>query len=61
MAEKVPYNPYGNKDGTPKDGKEAEFFEYARQKELERRKSLTEEEVKLIEESENALARRMNS
>ncbi len=54
-------NPYANPDGTPKDGKDAEFFAWARKKELDRRKTLPEEEVKKIEESEQALAKRMDS
>jgi hypothetical protein len=54
-------NPFGKPDGTPIDGKEPEFFAWAREKELERRKTLPKEERESIERSENALDRRMNS
>lgn len=61
MDNKIETNPYGNKDGTPKDGYESQFFAWAREKELERRKFLIEDIVKAIEESEQALVKRMNS
>lgn len=54
-------NPYAKPDGTPVYGKEPEFFSWARAWELERRKHLPEAEVKALEESEEALAKRMNS
>ncbi len=54
-------NPYGNEDGTPKEGFEPQFFAWAREKEIERRKALPEDVVKVIEASEEALAKRMNS
>lgn len=60
MDKKLKYNPYGNPDGTPKDGQEDNFFRWAREQELERRKTLPPEEVKKLEESEEALARRMD-
>jgi hypothetical protein len=55
-------NPYSLPGGRePIPGKELEFFAWAREWELERRKSLPEEEVRAIEASEQALDRRMNS
>lgn len=54
-------NPYADKDGFPMDGKETQFFAWARDQELQRRKSLPEDERKAIEVSEQALAKRMNS
>jgi hypothetical protein len=56
-------NPYARKENNklPIMGKEDEFFKWAREQELERRKSLPPEEVKNLEEAEQALAKRMNS
>jgi hypothetical protein len=54
-------DPYSNPDGTPIDGKEPEFFTWAREWELERRKALSKEEREALEKSEQALAARMNS
>ncbi|MBL7737487.1 MAG: hypothetical protein JNL51_18655 [Chitinophagaceae bacterium] len=60
MDKKLKYNPYGNPDGTLKDGQTFKFFKWAREQELERLKALPPEEVKKLEESEEALARRMD-
>jgi len=54
-------NPYLEPDGTPIEGKEPEAFAWGRAYELKRRESLPEAERKSIEESEQALARRMQS
>ncbi len=54
-------NPFSNEDGTPREGFEPQFFAWAREKEIERRKALPEDVVKAIEESEQALAKRMDS
>jgi hypothetical protein len=53
-------NPHVNADGAPSHGQEPQFFAWARERELERRKSLPEAEVKELEESEQALVKRMN-
>lgn len=54
-------NPYGNSDGTPKDGKEAEFFKWAREKHLKELDKLPPGEKKKQLEAEKSLADRMNS
>ena len=54
-------NPYANTDGTPVEGKEPEFFAWAREYELKRRQTLPAATVKAMEKSEQALARRMQS
>ncbi len=54
-------NPYMDSTGLPLPGKAEECFAWARKQELARRAKLPPEEVRLIELSEQALAKRMNS
>jgi hypothetical protein len=61
MPKEESCNPFMGEDGFPMKDKANEFFEWARAQELERRKSLSQDEVANLEASEQALARRMNS
>lgn len=54
-------NPYANKDGSPIDGKEPEFFAWLKDRAKEKFDKLPPEEQKIVEESERALNDRMNS
>ncbi len=56
-----PDNPYSDENGDPKMGMLCEFLNFERAKELERRKTLSQEEVAGLEMAEQHLARKMNS
>lgn len=54
-------NPYATPSGTPKEGKDAEFFQWEREQYLNHLDTLPKEEKKKILEADRALANRMNS
>ena len=54
-------NPYANPDGSPKDGQEAEFFEWAKKKDQERLNQLPEDERNKEIEAQRSLNDRMQS
>ena len=54
-------NPYANPNGTPRDGKELQFFAWERKRRLAEIKKLPPEVQKRIRESERRFAARMNS
>ncbi len=61
MSDKAKYNPFGNPDGTPKAGKEAEFFQYAKDHSTENRNEIPPSDAELIVDMEKALGEQMDS
>jgi hypothetical protein len=61
MSDKAHHNPFGNPDGTPKEGKEAEFFQFARDHSTENRNEIPPSDQELIMDAEKALGERMDS
>ena len=61
MKSRKENNPHANPDRTPIDGQEPDFFAWGRDQELQQRESLPAEEREAIQESEQALDKRMNS
>ncbi|MBA4166236.1 MAG: hypothetical protein H0X41_01580 [Chitinophagaceae bacterium] len=61
MSDKAKYNPFGNPDGTPEPGKEAEFFQYARDHSSENRNEIPPSDAELIVDVEKALGEQMDS
>lgn len=59
--EKMAQNPFEGKNGSPKPGKEKEFFEWARKEYLEYHNTLNEQEKERADKAEKALMDRMNS
>lgn len=59
MTEKNPYADESDKKPLP--GKFKEFFEWERERELEKRKTLTTEEIKRAEDADERLDKKMNS
>lgn len=58
---KTETNPYANLDGSPKDDKLKEFWEWEEKKTEEYLSSLSPEERKEKEEAMKSLSRKMNS
>jgi hypothetical protein len=54
-------NPFANPDGSPVEGKEFEFFDWAREQELKRRALLSKEEQSRLRSADKHLAAKMNS
>lgn len=54
-------NPYATKDGSPLNGKEEEYFAWAKQKAAAELAKLPKNKQKEMIASEKALAKRMNS
>ena len=54
-------NPFEEKNGIPINGKEKEFFDWARNQELKRREKLSEEEQERLKLADEHLAQKMNS
>jgi hypothetical protein len=61
MATTDHINPYAAKDGSPLDGKEPEFFAWERDHKLKETKKLSKEDQAKVKDSEEALAKRMDS
>ena len=56
MKSNMPINPYGNPDGTPKKGLEAEFYEYARMHVAENRNEIPPSDAEIRLETDKANA-----
>ncbi len=54
-------NPYANPNGSPKPGKEPEFFEWSRNEELKRISTLSKSNQNSTNNSQKELALRMKS
>ena len=61
MSNKATFNPFGNADGTPQAGKEAEFFQYAKDHATENRNEIPPSDAELIVDVEKALGEQMDS
>jgi hypothetical protein len=61
MAEDKNINPYANPDGSPIEGKEPEFFDWAKQFDKKRLEELPENVKKEEIESQESLQKRMES
>lgn len=55
MSNKAQHNPFGNPDGTPLPGREAEFFQYARDHATENRNEIPPSDAELITDEEKAI------
>lgn len=54
-------NPFGNPDGTPKPGKESEFYQFARDHSTDNRNEIPPSDAELITDVEKALGEQMDS
>lgn len=54
-------NPFANKNGAPKKGKEAEFLGWLREQEKKKRERMTETERKKYDEENKLFTRKMKS
>ena len=54
-------NPFGNPDGSPKEGKEKEFYDFARAQTTNNRNEIPPSDEEIIVEAEKALGERMDS
>ncbi|MGA0555811.1 hypothetical protein ACO2Q8_04105 [Larkinella sp. VNQ87] len=57
----MPTNPYADKNGGPKLGQMAEFFQWEQQKEAKRREKLTPEQRQKEDENRRAVQRRWDA
>jgi hypothetical protein len=61
MSDKAKFNPFGHPDGTPKSGKEAEFFQYAKDNSTDNRNEIPPSDAEIIVDVEKALGEQMDS
>ncbi|MEP7256916.1 MAG: hypothetical protein ABI687_00970 [Flavitalea sp.] len=54
-------NPFANPDGSPKEGKENDFYDFARAQTPENRNEIPLSDEEIIVEAEKALGERMDS
>jgi len=61
VVDHTKHNPFGHPDGTPIKGKEAEFFQYAKDHSTDNRNEIPPSDAELIDDVEKALGEQMDS